>query len=191
MPASRKKLARLPADVPRLVAGGPRPEWRLGELTVVVGPGRAELRYAREPVGFAQPSPDAIRQAVARARERLQARSRTPDQLLPALAAAYDAVLARHRARPGDRIPLVELRDQLAGTRAQFAWDLARLRRERRLSFAGRRLDLGVATGHAAQQRSRVVWIENDGGGGSYFQSFRLIASRAAPPRAAPPEERP
>jgi hypothetical protein len=21
-----------------------------------------------------------------------------------------------------------------------------------------------------------VVWIENDGGGGSYFQSFRLIA---------------
>jgi len=98
---------------------------------------------------------------------------------LPALAGAYDAVLALRGARPGDRVPLVELREQIAGTRAQFAWDLARLRRERRLVIAGRRLDLGVATGHAAAHRSRVVWIENDGGGGSYFQSFRLIAQEA------------
>jgi hypothetical protein len=43
----------------------------------------------------------------------------------------------------------------------------------------GRRIDLGVATGHAAGQRSRAVWIENDGGGGSYFASFRLIAQEA------------
>src|SRR5690349_19852427 len=186
MPASRKKLARSVAEVPRLVAGGPRPEWRLGAITVAIGPERAELRYARESVGFAQPTPEAIQLAVARARERLQARSRAPDELLPALAAAYEAVLARRGERAGDRVPLVELRDQLGGTRAQFAWDLARLRRERRLVIAGRRLDLGVATGHAAQHRSRVVWIENDGGGGSYFQSFRLIASRAAPRRAAP-----
>ena len=186
MPASRKKLVRPPADVPRLVAGGPRPEWRLGELTVVVGPERAELRYAREPVGFAQPSPEAVRLAVTRARERLQARSRAPDQLLPALAAAYAAVLSAHGGRSGDRVPLVELRDQLEGTRAQFAWDLARLRRERRLTFAERRLDLGVATGHAAQQRSRVVWIENDGGGGSYFQTFRLILSRPASQEVRP-----
>lgn len=175
MPAPRKKLVRSATGAPRLVVGGPRPEWRLGELTVVIGAERAEVRYAREPVGFAEPSPEALRLAVARARERLQARSRAPDVLLPALAAAYKAVLATRGARPGDRVPLVELRDQLDGTRAQFAWDLARLRRERRLVFAGRRLDLGVATGHAAQQRSRVVWIENDGGSGSYFQSFRLI----------------
>jgi hypothetical protein len=179
MPASRKKVVRRPAAspiVPRLVVGGPRPEWRLGELTVVVGPDRAELRYAREPVGFAPPTAEAIGAAVERARQRLAARSRSPDQLLPALVGAYAAVLARRGARPGDRVPLVELRDQLDGTRAQFAWDLARLRRERRLVIGGRRLDLGVATGHAAAQRSRVVWIENDGGGGSYFQSFRLIA---------------
>jgi hypothetical protein len=184
MPASRKKLVRSVADpraVPRLVTGGPRPEWRLGELTVVIGPGRAELRYAREPVGFAEPTREAVAQAVKRARARLEARSRAPDELLPALAAAYEAVLARRGARPGDRVPLVELRDQLDGTRAQFAWDLARLRRERRLVIAGRRLDLGVATGHAAGHRSRVVWIENDGGGGSYFQSFRLIAQEVRP----------
>jgi len=169
------------AIAPRLIAAGPPPEWRLGELTVVIGAVRAELRYAREPVGSSRPAPEAIVGAVHRARARLAARSRGPDELLPALAAAYAAVLARRGARPGDRVSLVELRDELrdelAGTtRAQFAWDLARLRRERRLVVDGRRIDLGVATGHATARRSRVVWIENDGGGGSYFQSFRLIA---------------
>ena len=178
MPAG-KKLTRAPAGaaVPRLISDGPRPEWRLGEVTFVVGPERAELRYAREPVGFAAPTADAIRKAVQRVRARLEARSRAPDELLPALAAAYQALLAQRGARTGDRVPLVELRDQLEGyTRAQFAWDVARLRRERRLVIAGRRLDLGVATGHASAHRSRVVWIENEGGGGTYFASFRLIA---------------
>jgi hypothetical protein len=102
MPAPRRKLVRSATGAPRLVVGGARPEWRLGELTVVIGAERAELRYAREPVGFAEPSPEAIRLAVARARERLQARSRTPDVLLPALAAAYQAVLAARGARPGN-----------------------------------------------------------------------------------------
>ncbi|HEX3757428.1 MAG TPA: hypothetical protein VHW23_01925 [Kofleriaceae bacterium] len=113
---------------------------------------------------------------MERARDRLAARSRPPDDFLPALAAAYAAVLRRRGARPGDRVPLVELRDELGGTRAQFAWDVARLRRERRLVVEGRRIDLGVAAGHAAGRRSQVVWIENDGGGGSFFQTFRLIA---------------
>lgn len=175
-PAAAAAGSRLVTAAPRLITAGPRPEWRLGELTILVGPSRAELRYAREPVGSCRPTPEAIAQAVERARGRLAARSRRPDDLLPALAAAYAAVLARSGARPGARVPLVELRDQLAGyTRAQFAWDLARLRRERRLAIAGWRLDLGVATGHATAHRSRVVWIENDGGGGSYFATFRLI----------------
>jgi hypothetical protein len=176
-PRAARQLAA--AAAPRLISRGPPAEWRLGELTVVIGPARAELRYAREPVGSARPAPDAILAGIDRARARLAARSRRPDELLPALAAAYRAVLDRRGGRVGDRVPLVELRDELAGTRAQFAWDLARLRRERRLVVAGRRIDLGVATGHAAARRSRVVWIEDDGGGGSYFQSFRLIAQEA------------
>jgi hypothetical protein len=183
MPTAGKKLLR-PAGradgAPRLIVRGPPAEWRFGELTVVIGKARAELRYAREPVGSARATPEAIVAAVQRARERLVARSRGPDQLLPAMAAGYAAVLARRGGRAGDRVPLVELRDELAGyTRAQFAWDLARLRRERRLVVAGRRIDLGVAAGHATERRSRVVWIENDGGGGSYFQSFRLIGQEA------------
>lgn len=178
MPRAGTRLPR-PAGadaVPRLITPGPPPEWRFGELTAVIGPRRAELRYAREPVGSSPPAPEAIVAAVRRAADRLAARSRPPDELLPALAAAYATVLKQHSARPGDRVPLVELRDELGGTRAQFAWDLARLRRERRLVVGGRRIDLGVATGHAAARRSQVVWIESDGGGGCFFQSFRLIA---------------
>ncbi|HEY0481934.1 MAG TPA: hypothetical protein VGD37_30660 [Kofleriaceae bacterium] len=186
MPSAGKKLPRPTGTelVPRLIAPGPPPQWRFGELTVVIGATRAELRYAREPVGTSRPVPEAIVEAARRARDRLAARSRAPDELLPALAAAYAAVLRRRGARPGDRVPIVEVRDALraarAGTtRAQFAWDLARLRRERRLVVGGRRIDLGVAAGHAAARRSQVVWIEADGGGGSYFQSFRLIAQEA------------
>ena len=180
MPARVKPLRVIAA--PKLIAAGPRPEWRIGELTVVVGPERAELRYAREPVGFCRPEPKAIAEAVERVRRRLAARSRGPDELLPAMAAAYARLLRRQGARPGasgTRVALVELRAELGGTRAQFAWDVARLRRERRLVVDGRRIDLGVATGHAAGQRSRAVWIEHDGGGGSYFASFRLIAQEA------------
>ena len=183
MPPAGTRLPRTtaPGAAPRLIAPGPPAEWRFGELTCVLGARRAELRYAREPVGSSPPSPEAIAAAVLRARDRLAARSRGPDELLPALAAAYAAVLRRSGARPGDRVALVELRDEVGGTRAQFAWDLARLRRERRLVVDGRRIDLGVAAGHAAAHRSRVVWIENDGGGGSFFQSFRLIAQEVRP----------
>jgi hypothetical protein len=183
MPPAGTRLPRpaAPGPAPRLITPGPPAEWRFGELTVVIGAARAELRYAREPVGSSQPAAEAVTTAVERARQRLAARSRTPDELLPALAAAYAAVLRRRGARSGDRVPLVELRDELGGTRAQFAWDLARLRRERRLVVGGRRIDLGVATGHAAARRSQVVWIENDGGGGSFFQSFRLIAQEVRP----------
>jgi hypothetical protein len=138
------------------------------------------VRYAREPVGHAPPNEADVLAAVERARERLEARSMAPDDLLPALAAAYAAVLRRRGGRPGDRVPLVEVRDALADTtRAQFAWDLARLRREHRLQIDDRRVEIGVATGHAAERRSEVVWIENEGGGGSYFASFRLIAQEA------------
>jgi hypothetical protein len=179
MPAGKKLTRAAPGlpTAPRLIAAGPPPQWRFAALTVVIGRDRAELRYAREPVGSARPTPAAIIEAVERARGRLEARSRPPDELLPALGDAYAAILRRAGARAGARVPLVELRDELAdGTRAQFAWDVARLRRERRLAIGSRRLDLGIATGHQAARRSRVVWIEDDVGGGCYFASFRLIA---------------
>jgi hypothetical protein len=165
--------------VPRLVAERPQPEWRLGPLTVVVGTVQARLRYAREPVGTARATADDIAAAWRKALERLRARSLPPDELLPRLAAAYDRVLVQRAGRPDDRAPLVAVRAALAGyTRAQFAWDVARLRRERRLVVAGRRVEIGVATGHATARRSQVVWIEDDGGSGAWYESFRLITHK-------------
>ncbi|MDB4956333.1 MAG: hypothetical protein JWO36_3902 [Myxococcales bacterium] len=168
--------------VPRLVVERPEPEWRIGVLTVVVGKQRARLRYAREPVGSVRPNAREIAIAWRRVVDKLQARSLSPDELLPRLGAAYATVLAKHAKRSADRAPLVEIRAELAGyTRAQFAWDLARLRRERRLVIEGRRVDLGIATGHAAMRKSRVVWIEDDRGGGAFYESLRLIEHKERP----------
>jgi hypothetical protein len=167
--------------VPRLVAERPEPEWRLGALTVVVGKQRARLRYAREPVGTARAKAADIAIAWRRALDKLAARSLAPDQFLGKLAAAYVAVLTRLGKSSGERAPLVDVRAELAGyTRAQFAWDVARLRRERRLVVGGKRIDLGVATGHATARKSRVVWIEDETGGGTFYESFRMIKENRA-----------
>ena len=68
---------------PRLIAEYPRPEWRVGALTVVIGAGGAEVRYARERVGTAKAEAGDIVAAMRRARERLETRSLAPDVLLP------------------------------------------------------------------------------------------------------------
>jgi hypothetical protein len=175
--------------VPRLVAEAPQ-EWRLGPLTVVVDADAAQLRYARVPIARARPAPADIMTAWRRALAGLVSRSIPPDELLPLLAAAYRELLAGQPR--GSRVPLVELRDELARrreqTRAQFSWDVARLRRERRLIHDGQRIDLGVATGAAPSRRSSVVWIEDDSGAGLFYQSFRLVP--AAPAGAKPQENR-
>jgi hypothetical protein len=159
--------------VPRLISEHPRPEWRIGVLTVVIGPSSAELRYARERVASAKPEAGDIVAAMRRACERLEKGSRAADQLLPKLASAYAAVLARRGASAGERVPLVEVRAELGTTRAQFAWDIARLARDKRLTVAGCRIDFGIATGPQLA-RSRTVWLENDAGGGAFFATLRL-----------------
>ena len=60
-------------------------------------------------------------------------------------------------------------------TRAQFAFDLARLKSERRLVVDAQRVDLGVATGLATQKKRSVFWIEDERGAGQYFATFRLL----------------
>jgi len=79
-------------------------------------------------------------------------------------------------------VPVAELHAELSRRaggrypRAQLAWDLARLRRERRLVSAGRlRIDLGVATGFATARKRSVLWVEDESGAGQYYQTFRMI----------------
>jgi hypothetical protein len=52
--------------------------------------------------------------------------------------------------------------------RARFAYDVAKLRREKRLEQNGWRLNLGVATGGTAQEKKRVVYFEDGNGEGEY-----------------------
>jgi hypothetical protein len=185
-PAFGKELRQAAAAqkvVPRLVCESPQ-EWRLGPLTVVLdrAAGTAQLRYARLSVARAPGEAAAIMDAWTRALAALVKKSLTPDQLLPRLAEGYRALLARDRRAAGERVELSELREALvtAGakqgyTKAQFAYDLARLRQERRLVHAGLRLDLGVATGMATSRSGRVVWVEDGSGAGQYYQSFRMV----------------
>jgi hypothetical protein len=182
------ELRRAAADAlgltPRLIAESPE-EWRVGPVTILVDrpQGTAQVRYAREVVARAVLDPAAIVSACERALARLGRESLAPAAMLPALAAAYAGCLGVARAPDGARVPLVDMvgpTGRAAGrrtySRAQFAWDLARLRRERRLEEAGRRVQLDVATGAAPLQRRRVVWIEDESGAGQYYGAFRLVA---------------
>jgi hypothetical protein len=177
--AALRRAAAAERVVPRLISDRPE-EWRLGPLTVAAGPRGAELRYARVAVGRAVPEPEAIMEGWRRALAGLVARSLAPEVLLPTLAESYAAILTREGRRAGDRVDLVAIRAEVTRrrprhTRAQFAWDLARLRRERRLVHDGRRIDLGIATGQVAALRSRVVWIEDESGAGQYYLHFRML----------------
>jgi hypothetical protein len=178
--AELRRAAAATNIVPRLVAERPE-EWRVGPLTIVVDRAArsAQIRYARLTVAKTTGDPDAVMTAWRRAITALSMRSLPPDDLLPALAAVY-ADLAGAPAAAG-RIELVKLRDEIVRrqrdyTRAQFAWDIARLKRERRLVHDGRRIDLGAATGLAASRKSSVVWIEDESGAGQFYQTFRFIA---------------
>ncbi len=162
--------------VPRLVAERPQ-EWRLAPFTVVAAAGRgAVIRYARLPVGRTTWDPDEIVAAWRRTIAKLRGVSLAPELFLPMLDEAYRAILRRGRGRDGDRVEITRLRDEIGGprrsTRAQFSWNLARLRHERRLAYAGRRIDLGVATGVPA--KGKLIWIEDAAGGGQYYQTFRF-----------------
>ena len=166
--------------VPRLLCERPE-EWRLGPLTVVLAGERdAQLRYARLAVARAAGAEaGAIMVAWHRALATLEARSLAPDDLLPVLAAAYDDLVAAAVAA-SDRVDLTVLRDRVVAgrrgySRAQFAWDVARLRREHRLVHESRRLDFGAATGQSATRPSQVVWVEDDAGTGQYYRHFRMV----------------
>lgn len=161
---------------PRLVAEAPE-EWRLGLLTVVVDRrrGTAQVRYARTPVGRSACEAAAVIAACRRAAERLAKESIAPDRFAPALAAGY-AALAGQRGAP---VPLLALWPEVGRAaarrrypRAQFAWDVARLRRERGLVLPEGRISIDVATGTPG----RAVWIEDEAGTGQYYRSLRLVA---------------
>lgn len=160
---------------PRLVAERPE-EWRLGRLTVVVDRvrGTAQVRFARVAVARARCEAVEVVAACARALERLERESLAPEQLAAALAKA-------HAAAGGGAVSLAALvpavgsaADRTRYSRAQFVWDLARMRSERGLRLPeGRRIAVDVATGAGAP--GRALWIEDESGSGQYYRTLRLV----------------
>lgn len=160
--------------VPRLLAEQPE-EWRLGRLTVVVDRtrGAAQVRFARLPVARASAAGGEVVAACRRALARFQAESLPPDQLAAALIAAH----------PGGAAALLDLVPRVgraAGrrrySRAQFVWDLARMRRERGLALPqGQRIAVDVATGAGAP--AGALWIEDESGTGQYYRTLRLLVN--------------
>ncbi|MCA9002049.1 MAG: hypothetical protein KDB61_09005, partial [Planctomycetes bacterium] len=53
-------------------------------------------------------------------------------------------------------------------SRGQFAYDVHRLRLARGLQQDGKRMNLGVATGTTASNKSRVIYMEDEFGQGEY-----------------------
>ena len=179
--AELRRAAAASGVVPRLVAEQPE-EWRLGRLTVVIdhGRGTAQVRYARNAVARSPSAPGELVASCDRALAKLAAGSLEPERFGPAAAAAYAAMLARAGQLPGHRVDIVDLWPEIARaagrdrySRAQLAWDLARLRAERGLVLPEGRIVLDVATGRAAA--SRRIWVEDASGAGQYYRSFRLV----------------
>lgn len=59
--------------------------------------------------------------------------------------------------------------------KAQFLFDLYRLRRAGTLAVDGWRLLLGVATGDSTRDKRRVFWVEDAAGRGSYHLTLRFV----------------
>jgi len=58
--------------------------------------------------------------------------------------------------------------------RVQLAYDLHRLRRDRTLSHAGRRLALAPATGGSRRDKHATLWVEDAEGQGSWMHLLRF-----------------
>lgn len=161
--------------VPRLVAELPE-EWRLGRLTVAVdrARGTARVKFARIAVARARCEAGEVVAACQKALARFQAESLAPEDLAAALLAA---------AQGSGAVDLLELVPRVGSAagrrryaRAQFVWDLARLRSERGLVLPqGQRIAVDVATGAGAP--AGALWIEDETGTGQYYRALRILES--------------
>ncbi len=60
-------------------------------------------------------------------------------------------------------------------SRARFAYDLWRLRRDRALTRDGWRLSIAPATGSSTKDKKLVYWLEDDRGQGQYHLTLRFV----------------
>lgn len=148
--------------------------------------GRAEIRFAKLPLAAC--GADATEILVAREKA-LRALERDFDAaaFFDACRTAWGAARGAGLGGTGERVEILDFLPYLAlqfqrppfrmepteknyvgYTRARFAYDVHRLRREGRLAQNGWRLNLGVATGTSAGNKKRVIWFEDGDGQGEF-----------------------
>jgi hypothetical protein len=161
-------------------------ELRIAGLSLVVDSrrGRAEIRFARETIAAVAAESAAIVKGIETVRARLDG-AFDPAEFFDRCRAAWSA--CRVVMGAPERVEILDFLSYLAVgmqkqkfrydpikanyadySRAQFAYDLWRLRRAGALVRGGFRLNLGVATGTTASQKKRVVYVEDEDGNGEY-----------------------
>lgn len=161
-------------------------ELRIAGLSLVVDSqrGRAEIRFARETIAAVAAESAAIVKGIETVRARLDG-AFDPAEFFDRCKVAWSA--CRVALGAPERVEILDFLSYLAigmqkpkfrhdpvksnyadYSRAQFAYDLWRLRRAGALVRGGFRLNLGVATGTTASQKKRVVYVEDEDGNGEY-----------------------
>ncbi|MBM4061077.1 MAG: hypothetical protein FJ265_08270 [Planctomycetes bacterium] len=181
------------------VSREPPVEVRISPLAVVIDfdRARAELRFAKEALGYCPADAKAILTAHAKVKAGLErgfAAETFFDQCLTAWRAARAATASSERVELLDFLPFLAVlrqpakfrsapvRENFASyPRAQFAFDVMRLRREFGLSRNGWRMNLGVATGTTASDKRRVLYLEDEAGNGEYKLTVFFTKEEAHP----------
>ncbi|GIW41478.1 MAG: hypothetical protein KatS3mg076_2055 [Candidatus Binatia bacterium] len=149
--------------------------------------GRAAWRFARESLREMPLDVGLVLKTYEQLRREFEQRALAPADFFQRCLRAYRETLAAVGGQPGDRVEFEHFLPRLAlqmqersfrrdprqknyreYSRAHFAYDVWRLRREGLLSHGGWRLNLGVATGATAQQKERVIYFEDETGRGEY-----------------------
>ncbi len=170
----------------KVVAREPLVELRIAPIHVRLDRDRnlADVLYAQEKLEHCPASAEGILEARQRAVRTLEGdRAWNAAEFHGLLRRAWRyAMVDRDMERPdwveiGDiHAHLERLLDYKKGyPRVRLAYDLWRLRRDRLLFCGGWRLLLGPATGDSARDKRRVLWIEDDAGGGQYHLTVKFL----------------
>lgn len=155
-------------------------------VTIDIDSGVASFAFALQPLEKCGADAEKIVALHRQLRTKMET-SFAPEAYFDDCLAAYRMALAACNKAFGERIefdqflPLLALRMQPKNyrvepisknhrsySRAQFAFDVMRLREAGVLERAGRRIQFGVATGNSTAQKSRVLFLEDADGNGEF-----------------------
>lgn len=163
-------------------------EVRIPPLAVTIDKkrGQAEVLFARQPLQTCRADAADIVSTHGKVLKRLETPFK-PEQFFQRCLTAWRAARASLGSKATERVEILDFLPYLAlemqsaryrgdpiaknfkdYPRAQFAYDVLRLRRAGGLSQDGMRLNLGVATGTTASQKKRVIYFEDENGAGEF-----------------------